>query len=159
MIFGATGTASQASPTVITGGQQAYAGTTTVTTSTYLTSVGALSLQVVNGTGTQALTLNTTGTIALDDVIGGTTAATALGSLTTVGGQEVDFNGGSVRTNGAGGQTYSGLAVLGANTTLTAGGGGTVTAGAVTGGGFGLAVNASGSSFGVITNRRRAAIR
>ena len=146
-----TGTASQTAPTVISGGAQSYAGTATVSSGTYLTSLtsgSTLTLAAVNGSGTQALTLNTAGTVILGGAIGGASAATALGSLTTVGGQEVDINGGAIRTNAAAGQNFSGPVVLGAIATLTAANGPVTFASSVNGA-EALTVNATGvTTFG-----------
>ena len=94
-----------------------------------------------NGTvnGTQSLTANSTGITLFAGAVGNSTALT---SLTTNAGGTTRINGGSVRTTGA--QTYNDAVTFGANTILT---GTTPTFGStVTGGGFNLALNFSGTT-------------
>ena len=94
-----------------------------------------------NGTvnGTQSLTANSTGITLFAGAVGNSTALT---SLTTNAGGTTRINGGSVRTTGA--QNYNDAVTLGAHTILT---GTTPTFGStVTGGGFNLALNFSGTT-------------
>ena len=113
--FNLTGTATAAAPSVATGGLQTYAGTAAVFSDTYLKSGATLGISgALTGSGAPepALTLDTADTITLGGLVSG------LASFTTVGGQALNLNGGGVTTDGAGGQTYSGPVVLGADATL-----------------------------------------
>ncbi len=144
--FGVTGGASVTAPSISTGGAQTYQGPATVGATTYLTSGSTLAFNSTVGSTTataQALTLNTAGTITLGGGVG-TGTLNPLASLTTVGGQEVDLNGGGVTTSGGVGQTYSGVVMLGADTTLTGGAAGPVTFASTVDGGYALTISTGG---------------
>ncbi len=106
---------------------------------------------LINGGGTQSLTLNFTNALTLT----GGTAATA--GVTTLNGLDnlTSSGAGGTTLQGtlttAGNQNFADAVTLGANTTLTSNTG-TVSANSVAGGGFDLTVNATGSTFGAITN-------
>lgn len=77
-------------------------------------SIGGISFRTLDGAF--ALDTQTTGTISLNDVVGGTTALTALTTLSLNGPVHINTTG--VTTTGN--QTYNGAVTLGANTTLDA---------------------------------------
>ncbi|HEX4608474.1 MAG TPA: FG-GAP-like repeat-containing protein, partial [Urbifossiella sp.] len=124
---------------VTTTGGQSYSGAVTLGANTTLSDAtgGAVTFGgSVTGAG-QSLTVAITGTATFVGPV-------SVGSLAVTGGGRTRINGGSVTTGG--GQSYAGPVALGADTTLTAGGGVTFVA-AVDGPG-GLSVTASGLTFG-----------
>src|SRR5207247_1410524 len=87
------------------------------------------------------LTANSTGLTTFSAPVGG---GAPLASLTTDAGGTMAINGGSVITTGA--QSYNDAVTLGANTTLTSTGSGTITLASTVNGAFSLTVNTAGAT-------------
>ncbi|ASG25239.1 filamentous hemagglutinin N-terminal domain-containing protein [Nitrospirillum viridazoti] len=126
-----TGTLSK---NITTTGTQTYTGAVTLGANDILTGSTVAFGGTVNGGRTLAITGNAT----FADTVGATNALTSLSVSGTSG-----LNGGSIRTTG--GQTYTGAATLGADTTLTSAGNGTVAFGGTVDGAHGLTI-ANGST-------------
>ena len=124
------------------------------------TGKGNISLPDVTSVFTsRPLTINTGGTTTFNGTVGALGGTTVALSSLTVGaagpanlGGTVQFSGGSITTNGAGGQVFNDKATLGAATTLNAGAGPVTFAQTIANAGataFGLSVNSTGAiSFG-----------
>jgi hypothetical protein len=128
--------------TVTTTGAQSYNDPVSLLAVTTLTSTAAGNISfasTVNGPVT--LALNTAGTTTLGGAVGG---SAALVSLTTDAPGTTALNGGAVTTSGS--QTYNDAVTLGANTTLTATGLGSITFASTVNGAFGLTTNAVGTT-------------
>ncbi|TWB71841.1 hypothetical protein FBZ87_10685 [Nitrospirillum amazonense] len=126
-----TGTLSK---NITTSGTQTYTGAVTLGANDVLSGSTIAFGGTVNGGHTLAITGNAT----FADTVGATNALTSLSVSGTSG-----LNGGSIRTTG--GQTYTGAATLGADTTLTSTGNGTVAFGGTVDGAHGLTIANGGT--------------
>jgi len=123
---------------IITSGAQTYNGTTFLGANTSLTNTTGDIAFTSSLDGGFALTVNTSGLATFAGPVG---SGTPLLSVVT-NAASTHVNGGLVATTGL--QTYNNPVVLGANTTLSSSGSGTITLASTVDGAFSLAVNTAG---------------